>query len=241
MSFLGLTRYGLRTVIILMVMTAGVVALIAFAAAAWGWPLWLLAIIPAAFFTWVLVFFRDPERQSPEGEHLFVAPADGRVADITLIGAESPLGCRGVKIGIFMNVVNVHVNRAPLSGRVERVEHHAGSFMDVRQQAAAERNESTSIFITHMCQDEEYPVVVRQVAGLLARRIVTDLEPAQMILRGQRIGMIKFGSRLELMVPDALVGEMCVKVGMRVFAGQTVLLKAAWASRGAATQEKRND
>ncbi|MCE5327454.1 MAG: phosphatidylserine decarboxylase [Planctomycetaceae bacterium] len=239
MSFPGLTRYGLRTVIVLTMITAGVVLLIAAAAAAWGWPAWLAEILPAAFFVWVLVFFRDPDRQAPEGEHLFVSPADGRVADITLIGEDSPLGCRGVKIGIFMNVVNVHVNRAPLSGRVERVEHHAGAFMDVRRPAAFERNESTSIFITHICQDEEYPVVVRQVAGLLARRIVTDLEVGQTILRGQRIGMIKFGSRLELMVPDNLVGEMCVKVGMRVFAGETVLLEAAWASRGAAPGESR--
>ncbi|MCE5279503.1 MAG: phosphatidylserine decarboxylase [Planctomycetaceae bacterium] len=239
MSVLGLTRYGLRTVIILMMITAGVVLLIAAAAAAWGTPLWLLAVIPGAFFVWVLVFFRDPERQPPEGEGLFVSPADGRVADITLIGPDSPLGCRGVKIGIFMNVVNVHVNRAPLSGRVERVEHHAGSFMDVRRPAAFERNESTSIFITHLCQDEEYPVVVRQVAGLLARRIVTDLEVGQMLLRGQRIGMIKFGSRLELMVPDTLVGEMCVKVGARVFAGRTALLKAAWAMRAAPPGEPR--
>lgn len=191
-----------------------------------SWAFGLLAVIPAVAWLWVIWFFRDPERSAPPGEHLFVSPADGLVSDITNVGRSSPLGCDGIKIGVFMNVFNVHVNRCPAAARVQRVEHLDGLFLDVRDPLAAERNESATIYLTHSSGGRDYPLVVRQIAGLIARRIVTDLREGESIPRSGRIGMIKFGSRLELLVPDELVSKICVRIGEKVFAGQSVLIEA---------------
>ncbi|MDY6914655.1 MAG: phosphatidylserine decarboxylase, partial [Planctomycetota bacterium] len=144
--------------------------------------------------------------------------------DITPVGPESQLRQDGVRIGIFMNICDVHVNRSPCDAMVERIEHCRGVFLDARNPAASERNESATIHMMHVHNGLEHPVVVRQVAGLIARRIVTDLSEGQDISRGQRIGMIKFGSRLEVLVPRGLVGRVCVRHRQRVRAGLTVLL-----------------
>jgi len=184
----------------------------------------LLAALPLAVWVFVLAFFRDPERSAPAGDGLLLSPADGRVADITPLGPDSVLGCDGVQVGIFMNVFNVHVNRSPCAGRVEQVEHRRGVFLDARDPHASERNESATIRLCCTRDGVERPIVVRQVAGLIARRIVTDLREGQDVQPGQRIGMIKFGSRLELLVPSEWVGEVRVQLGQCVRAGQTVLI-----------------
>ena len=214
-----LTRYGRRE---LAVATAAA----ACAAVVLGWLFWPAAAAPVALWAWVLWFFRDPPREVPDAGGLFVSPADGRVSDITPVGPESPLGLDGVRIGVFMNIFDVHVNRSPCDATVRRIEHCAGAFLDARKPAASERNESATVHMTHVHNGLEYPVVVRQVAGLVARRIVTDLSEGQDISRGRRIGMIKFGSRLEVLVPRGLVGRVCVSCGQRVRAGLTVLLTA---------------
>lgn len=187
----------------------------------------LLAAVAAVVWIWVISFFRDPDRKTPQEAGLFVSPADGMVTDITPLGSESPLGRPGTQVGIFMSIFNVHVNRSPCDGRVEKIEHRNGVFLDVRRDEAWSANESATIHLSYGHGQGELPVVFRQIAGLLARRIVTDLRIDQEISRGQRIGMIKFGSRLELMVPAELVGEVRVAVGQKVFAGLTVLLAAA--------------
>jgi len=222
-----LTKYGRLEVIL------ATVCLLAacFAICVWsvklGWWLGPLAAAPvAALYVWVLAFFRDPERATPEDPGLIVAPADGRVTDVTNIGADSKLGRDGVRIGIFMNVLNVHVNRSPVTGVVESVEHHRGAFLDARNRHASERNESTTIRLSHDCGGRRFPVVVRQIAGCIARRIVTDLREGQTVRRGRRIGMIKFGSRLEVLLPAELVGQIRVQVGASSRAGETVLAEA---------------
>ena len=182
------------------------------------------AVVSQVLQLWVLVFFRDPDRPTPTGPGLMISPADGVVSDITNVGESSALGVDGVKIGIFMNVFDVHVNRSPLAAVVESVEHTPGAFLDARDPAASERNESATIRLRHERDGREYPIVVRQIAGLIARRIVTDLTDGQRLERGQRIGMIKFGSRVELLAPRELVGEVCVAPGCRVRAGQSVLI-----------------
>jgi len=189
---------------------------------------WFLAAAgpPLALWAWVLAFFRDPHRSPPAGEGLLVSPADGRVADVTPLGPESPLGRDGLRVGVFMSVFNVHVNRSPCDGRVIRVEHRPGAFLDARDPHAAERNESAAVHLLARIAGAEHAVVVRQVAGLLARRIVTDVREGQELRRGERIGMIKFGSRLELLVPRELVGRVKVRVGQKVRAGETVLVAA---------------
>jgi len=220
-----LTRYGTREIIVATVLCWGLFGLAVYWASCASWLILLGADLPILIWLWVLWFFRDPERDIPAEPGLFVSPADGLVADITPLGPAGPLGRPGVQIGIFMNVFNVHVNRMPCEANVRRVTHLPGAFMDVRNPVAAERNESASIELTYSHEGVEYPVIVRQVAGLVARRIITDCQEGQRFARGERLGMIKFGSRLELLLPTELAGEICVATGQRVQAGLSVLAK----------------
>ncbi len=185
----------------------------------------ILLVLPGCLWVCVVMFFRDPHRSIPADEGLFVSPADGRITDLTQIGPDSMLGSEGVQIGIFMNVFNVHVNRAPCEGRIDSIDYQSGAFLDARDPLASQRNESATIRMRYTHENREHPVLVRQIAGLIARRIVTDVEVDQDLTRGQRIGMIKFGSRVELLVPRELVGRMRVEVGRCVKAGQTVLFQ----------------
>ena len=220
------TPYGRREIVAAGLLAGLAAALVAVLAWAFS-PLFLIALaLPLGGWILVLTFFRDPPREAPSAEGLFVSPADGRVADITPIGPDSPLGADGVQVGIFMSVFDVHVNRCPETGRVDRIERRRGAFLDARDPQAAGRNEATTIRITCARGETSFPIVVRQVAGLIARRIVTDLAEGQNVRRGQRIGMIKFGSRVELMVPRGQAGRVLVEVGRRVRAGQTVLIAA---------------
>ncbi|NQU76100.1 MAG: phosphatidylserine decarboxylase, partial [Planctomycetes bacterium] len=125
----------------------------------------------------------------------------------------------------FMNVFNVHVNRSPCDGEVTAVEHSPGRWLDVRRPDAWHMNESVLISLTCRIGDQQLPVVVRQVAGMVARRIVCRLSQGDRVRRGERIGMIKFGSRLELLLPDQFNAQVTVHVGQKVLAGATVLAK----------------
>ncbi len=215
-----LTKYGRREMVIMLILChAAMLGL--------SWLFWPAMFIPAALLVFTVWFFRDPKRICPDEPGLLISPADGRVADITNIGPESILGCDGVRVSVFMNVFSVHVNRSPAEAVVVSVAHREGAFLDVRAEGASEKNESAEIHLEYSAGGRKFPLVVRQIAGLVARRIVTDLVPSQHLTRGQRIGMIKFGSRLELLVPSELVDEVCVKVGQRVKAGKTVLVKVS--------------
>ena len=221
-----LTRYGIRELLIATLATSALCVGIVIGAL-WCTPWWLAGLVVILpLWVFVLCFFRDPNREIPSGAGLFVSPADGCVSDITPVGSESALGQSGTRIAIFMSVFNVHVNRMPCDGRIESIAHTAGAFLDVRDPAASERNESTAIRMTHTHDGKEYPIVVRQIAGLVARRIVTDLAEGQSVTRGQRCGMIKFGSRLEVLIPEGLLGEVRVDLGRRVQAGATILAVA---------------
>jgi len=222
-----LTPHGRRQILLATLLAWLCCAGIAWAATAWTHWLGLAAVVPLVVWLWVLYFFSDPDRPCPDGEGLFISPADGCVADITLLGPDSPLGRAGMQIGVFMSVFDVHVNRMPCDGRVEKIDHKPGAFIDVRRPEAYERNESTTIRLTHTHRGVEYPVIVRQIAGLVARRIITDLEVGQSVARGQRFGMIKFGSRLELLLPKELAGEIRVTTGQKAQAGRTVLAAAS--------------
>jgi phosphatidylserine decarboxylase len=222
---MALTPYGRRELAIASVLTATLAAAVALAAWLWCWGILILLAIPASAEAFVLWFFRDPPRTAPEGEGVFVSPADGRVTDITPLGPEGPLGTDGVKIGIFMSVFSVHVNRCPESARVVSVEHRAGTFLDARDREASERNESATVTLATEVGGIEHRWMIRQVAGLIARRIVTDLSVGQSLARGQRIGMIKFGSRMELLVGRELASEVLVRIGQTVRAGATPLIR----------------
>lgn len=192
-----------------------------FAVIGWAWlPVWL-AVVLTANLLFCLNFFRDPARTPPADPAAIVSPADGRVVAIEP-HEDGFLGEPGRRISVFMSVVDVHVNRAPVTGAVASVAHRPGRFLNAMKAAASEHNEQTRITIT----SERGKLVVTQIAGLVARRIVCDLAPNDRIVRGDRIGMIRFGSRLDVVVPARCV--IRVQMGAKVVAGESVL--ADWSA-----------
>jgi len=193
--------------------------------AAVGGALWfvhpLAAIPPWLLTVFVLSFFRDPERKSESGPEAALAPADGKVTDIGEVDEPEVIGGRALRIGIFLSVFNVHVNRAPLDGTVTKIVYKPGKFLDVRNPACKDVNESNLIGFS----GARGPFAVRQVAGLIARRIVCPVKEGDGVSRGQRMGMIKFGSRTELFVPAGADVEVAVSVGQTVHGAETVLLR----------------
>jgi phosphatidylserine decarboxylase len=179
------------------------------------WTHWLsLTLIPVALAAFFLWFFRDPERRIPEGDGLIVSPADGKVEGAEWI--ETSSGSR-LRVTIFLSVVDVHVNRVPISGRVTLVEYRSGDFLNAMDPESAVVNEQTLIAI----EDGPFTVSFKQIAGLLARRIVCNLKAGDTVLRGQRMGMIKFGSRVDVLMPADV--ELRVKQGERVKGGSSIL------------------
>jgi phosphatidylserine decarboxylase len=173
-----------------------------------------LAILPlllAAFFLW---FFRDPNRRIPVGEGIIVSPADGKVEEADWI--ETTAGSR-VRVAIFLNVFDVHVNRVPAEGVVTLVEYREGQFLNALKPESAIHNEQTLVTI----DAGNYSVSFKQIAGVLARRIVCSLQAGERVERGQRMGMIKFGSRVDVLLPASV--ELRVKAGDRVKGGSSVL------------------
>ncbi|SNS46017.1 phosphatidylserine decarboxylase [Granulicella rosea] len=174
----------------------------------------LLVLIPvllAAFFLW---FFRDPERVIPTGAGEIVSPGDGVVTDTELI--ETVDGPR-MRMSIFLNVFNVHVNRVPVSGTVTRVEYIKGAFLNAMNPKSGTENEQSLIVI----DAGGYEIAFKQIAGLLARRIVCNLVAGEKVVRGQRMGLIKFGSRVDVVMP--VEAKLLVSKGVKVSGGSTVL------------------
>jgi phosphatidylserine decarboxylase len=170
-----------------------------------------LPILLALFFLW---FFRDPERRVPTEPGLIVSPADGLVTEAEWI--ETTSGSR-LRLSIFLNVFDVHVNRSPIAGVVKRVEHRSGLFLNAMKAESVLMNEQTMVVI----EGAGYEVAYKQIAGLLARRIVCTVAEGQRVERGQRVGLIKFGSRVDVLMPADAV--LRVKTGSRVCGGSTVL------------------
>ena len=180
-------------------------------------PLLSLVFIPMIFF--VGYFFRDPERVPPDGEEKLLAPADGMVVEISKVHEDNFLKCKATKVGIFMSIFDVHVNRAPCSGEVEFVKHKDGKFLDARLPDCSDKNEHNMLGLA----GANGRILVKQVAGKVARRIVCDCSVGKHLNRGERFGMIKFGSRLEVFIPESTSIEINVVEGQKVTAGVTVL------------------
>ena len=185
-----------------------------------GWltGIWAWAILPIALAAFVLWFFRDPPRQIPSGEGVVVSPGDGKVTETVRI--ETPDGPRQ-RISIFLSVFNVHVNRAPIGGVLTRVVYSKGLYLNAMNPASAERNEQNAATIRGEGADAGFEVTFKQIAGLIARRIVFNHKEGERLERGQRVGLIKFGSRVDVIVPaEAVLG---VKVGDKVKGGSSLL------------------
>jgi phosphatidylserine decarboxylase len=174
----------------------------------------LLVAIPVVLAVFFLWFFRDPHRKIPSEPGQIVSPADGVVTEAEWI--ETVTGSR-LRLSIFLNVFDVHVNRSPVSGTVKIVEHRKGQFMNAMNPESVLNNEQTLVVI----DGGGYDVGFKQIAGLLARRIVCNVKPGDRVERGQRVGLIKFGSRVDVLMPAE--ANLKVKMGARVKGGSTVL------------------
>jgi len=192
----------------------GLSLLVVAAAVAWATDGWVWAIVPvllAAFFLW---FFRDPKREIPVGAGLIVSPGDGLVTETVTLA--TPEGARQ-RISIFLSVFDVHVNRSPIAGVLTSVRYQKGLYLNAMNPASADRNEQNIVTV----RGEGVEVTFKQIAGLLARRIVFNFREGDTVERGQRVGLIKFGSRVDVLLPAEAV--LRVKKGQRVRGGASIL------------------
>ena len=209
MSF---AREGLIFIAIAALIAAGTFAL---ALNRRSWPLWLLAFVLLLLALWVAYFFRDPERSGPRGERDVIAPADGKVVLIQEVDEPAFMGGRTRRVSIFMNVFSVHVNRYPVSGTVRYVKYNPGKFLNAAVEKSSVENEQMSVGI----ETARGRILVRQIAGLIARRIVTYSKEGEQVEQAQRMGLIRFGSRVDVFLPlDAVVK---VRIGDNTIAGSS--------------------
>ncbi|GIW75201.1 MAG: phosphatidylserine decarboxylase proenzyme [Phycisphaerae bacterium] len=184
---------------------------------------WGLVLIPFLIWVWLMAFFRDPQRNIPGQPNDWVSPADGLVSDITEIPHDELLGGPAIRIGIFLSVFNVHVNRAPCDAVVLKTIYKKGKFINaLHHNHASSQNESNTILLG---DTSGRPIaVVKQIVGLIARRIICTAAEGTSLTKGQRIGMIKFGSRTELLVSKGLNPTVHVRTGQKVRGGADILL-----------------
>lgn len=220
-----LTRYGLRewgtAGLITLVILIGCWYLIRHGHPEWGW---LVAGVVVVLFLAFAAFFRNPSRTIPADPAVLVGPADGVVRDIEVVEDFNfpPFEGKARRIGIFLSVLNVHVNRAPAELEVESKFYREGEYLDARNSECAKRNEAMTIAGIATAGGKRFPLAVRQISGAIARRIVCPVDPGRKLRKGEVYGMIKFGSRTELYLPvDGF--EINVKVGDRVYGGETVM------------------
>jgi phosphatidylserine decarboxylase len=191
-------------------------ALLAVAGAAFSaWLWWFFFLL----FSFTVLFFRDPERLAPPDPNLIVAAADGTVVDIVESDETQVLKTRTRRVGIFLSIFDVHTNRAPIDGRVVYRQHREGLCLDARRADCSEKNES----MTWAFENPRVTIVVRQITGAIARRIVAWAQLGDELKKGDRFGMIRFGSRTELYLP--LNAEVLVKTGDHVLGGSTIIAR----------------
>jgi len=223
---LNFAREGLLFIAIAAVIAAGGFA---FAVSRRSWGLWMAAFVLLLLALWVAYFFRDPERSGERGRSLVVAPADGKLIMITEVDEPAFMQGRAIRLSIFMNVFNVHVNRYPVAGVVTYVHYNKGKFFNASAEKSSLENEQMSVGIETLPADSDptarvgttHRVLVRQIAGLIARRIVTYSKLGERVKQGDRMGIIRFGSRVDLFLP--VNSTIRAKLGDVTTAGVTVL------------------
>jgi phosphatidylserine decarboxylase len=220
-NHLPFVRLGLAE---LLIMGGGlVIATVLLALLAWS-PVpmvGLLAIVPAIFAALIFWFFRNPRRVSPTAPGLIMAPADGRVVAIEKIEHDDYLGGPAVSVAIFLSIFNVHVNRTPIAAKVIGLSYKRGKFFNAARPEASRENEQMAMRLVET-QSPYRRLIVKQITGAVARRIVCQAAPGELLARGQMYGMIKLGSRTEVVLADTPDLQLEVKVGDRVKAGVTI-------------------
>ncbi len=214
-----LTGYAVKEILIF----GGCGAVITAGVAGFAGPLWFLAMLPLLLTVWVLWFFRDPPRRPPDDPRLVLSAADGKVTDVETVEAPPELGGEGqaLRISVFLSIFDCHINRAPCAGTVEAVARREGRHLNAMRAASAVENHQVAVLLRSEASGA--PVLVRLIAGVIARRIVCRAQPGDRLAAGQRFGMIKFGSRTDVFVPMTAPIDVRVRVGDRVKAGRTVL------------------
>ena len=217
-----LTRYGLPQVVVypLIVLVLMLTLFLVFRPALWLIPVEIFLFF---VFVWIFSFFRDPERKIPYDGKVLLSPADATITDIDVL-EDSALGVKALRIGMFLSVFNVHVNRMPCSARVEKVVYKKGKFKNAMSPEAYKINEANDTLITRLDEPKE-KLLVRQITGAVARHIVCEAKEGGEYKQGEKFGMMKFGSRAELYLPEGNHYEVAVKIGDPVRAGLTPLVR----------------
>jgi phosphatidylserine decarboxylase len=214
---IGLTEYGRDEIIVLVATSAIAVVGLWIAVGPWTVP------APLALLAVGLQFFRDPVRKPPPDPAEWTSPADGTVTEVAETTEARFIGGAARRVGIFMSPFNVHVNRSPADGIVKYLSYEPGKFLDARRADSSEKNESQWIGL--LAEPGGIPIMVRQISGVLARRIVCRLDEGGRVTRGGKFGMVKFGSRVELYVPADAPVDIMVRPGQKVRAGETVVAR----------------
>lgn len=212
-----ITKYGLNTFLFCTAFSA--LLIIASLFIGINWVKYLVIIIGVVFFLFCLNFFRDPDRTSPNRDDIIIAPADGEIVIIKDVKEEQFIHDNATQVSIFMSPLNVHVNRIPISGKVEMMKYHKGDYLVAWHEKADKRNERTEIGIN----SKHGKIMFTQIAGFIARRIVCPLKEGENVIMGNRFGMIKFGSRSDVYATKKW--NLKVKVGDKVTAGETILFE----------------
>ena len=193
-----------------------------------GWFLDIIIILIAlSLILFVINFFRDPERHPPDDGNTILSPADGKVVQIKEMFEEEYLHENAVQVSIFMSPLNVHVNRIPISGIIGHYRYIKGEYLVAFNDKSSELNERTHIGI----EDRDFRVLFKQIAGTVARRIIAEITPGQRVERGNRFGMIRFGSRVDVIMPVTV--DLAVALNDRVRAGESVIARRLTTSKGA--------
>ncbi len=212
-----ITKYGYTTV--------GTIALIVFLVIALAFFIsnpyikHTLIVLSVIFFAFTLNFFRDPDRTIPTEKNLLISPADGEIIHISVVEEKNYLNGLAKKVCIFMSPLNVHVNRIPIDGKIDYLKYHKGEYLLAFDDKSSERNERMDIGVL----SEYGKVLFTQIAGFIARRIVCTLSFGQEVQAGERFGMIKFGSRVDIYLPAA--AEVLVEMNQKVYAGETLIAR----------------
>jgi phosphatidylserine decarboxylase len=222
----SLTKYGLPQVVVLpAIVIAGMVVLIlVFLGSLPGWAIVLLESVLAVLLVWLLAFFRDPYRAVPLDRNILLAPADGKITDVDVVDEDGFIGGPALRIGIFLNIFDVHINRAPCNAKVEKITHREGRYKNAMSSQSGRVNESNDLWLIRTDSPEDR-LIVRQISGAIARRIVCSASEGQSLTGGEKFGMIKFGSRTELYIPLREDALCVVKAGDKVKAGVSVLVR----------------
>jgi phosphatidylserine decarboxylase len=228
-----LTKYGWPQVVIFPAVVLALMAICPLVGKAFlpSWAIVVVELLLASVCIWALAFFRDPYRIPPSDENLLLAPADGTITNIETVQEDNFIGGTALRIGIFLSIFSTHINRAPCNVKIEKITYKKGKYKNAANPQSGRVNESNDLNLIRTDSPKER-LIVRQISGSIARRIVCDAGRGQLLTGGQKFGMIKFGSRTELYLPDSENVKCLVQIGDKVKAGLTTLVRYDRAPNG---------